>query len=39
MKLSLAAIAIAMLARTAVARNCGAGLDYCGSTLLKIGML
>lgn len=37
MKISIASIALAMLAEIAVARNCNGGLKYCGSTLLKIG--
>ena len=38
-KLSLAAFAIAILADAAVAANCEAGLEYCGNTLLKKGMV
>lgn len=37
MKITLASLALAMLAELAIARNCNAGLDYCGATLLKIG--
>jgi hypothetical protein len=39
MKISLASITLALLAEVAIARNCNAGLNYCGSTLNKIGTL
>jgi hypothetical protein len=37
MKISLASLALALLAELAIARNCNAGLNYCGATLNKIG--
>lgn len=37
MKISVASLAIALLAEVVVARNCKGGLDYCGHTLLAIG--
>jgi hypothetical protein len=37
MRISLASFVLAMLAEVAVARNCNAGLDYCGTTLRSIG--
>jgi hypothetical protein len=39
MKLSIAAFAVAMFAEAALAANCKGGLEYCGRTLLKIGMV
>jgi hypothetical protein len=39
MKISVASLALAMLAEVAIARNCKAGLDYCGPTLLAIGTM
>jgi hypothetical protein len=37
MKFSLASVNPTLLAELSLARNCNAGLDYCGSTLNKIG--
>jgi hypothetical protein len=37
MKISMASLALAMLAEVAIARNCKGGLNYCGFTLLAIG--
>lgn len=38
MKISLAAsVALAILTKVAIARNCNGGLDYCGKTLSQIG--
>jgi hypothetical protein len=39
MKISIASVALAMLAGVAVARNCDDEYDYCGFTLNKIGAL
>jgi hypothetical protein len=39
MKISVASLMLAVLAEVAVARNCKAGLDYCGTTLLAIGTI
>jgi hypothetical protein len=37
MKISMASLALAMLAEIAVARNCDYEYNYCGATLNKIG--
>jgi hypothetical protein len=37
MKISMASLALAMLAEVAIAKNCKGGLNYCGFTLLAIG--
>ena len=36
-KISIATLALAMLAEVAIAKNCKGGLNYCGFTLLAIG--
>jgi hypothetical protein len=38
MKISSASLVLAVLTQTVVARNCKDGLDYCGKTLLQIGI-
>jgi hypothetical protein len=37
MKISMASLALAMLAEIAIARTCNEGLSYCGFTLNSIG--
>ena len=39
MKISMASLALAMLAEVATARWCTRGLDYCGRTLKSIGII
>jgi hypothetical protein len=39
MKISMASLALAMLAEIAIARNCDSDLNYCGFTLNAIGTI
>jgi hypothetical protein len=39
MKIAMSSVVLAVLAEIAVAANCIGGLEYCGSTLLKKGIV